>query len=266
MRAVLPALFLCISCSSSLAADEKKPDEKKPPARDVDKQLFDVLKDVHNRGADMFNGRDSLGCYRLFQGSLLTAKAVLGHRPAEQKFIDDVLAEADKEPTMERRAFVLHESIEKLRGRLRDEPGELKKPEKAPPTEVKPEGPAKKKDAVPERLTVPPQELKKDVPPKVYKAVPPPNGLMGQLIWKGAPLPDVAIKFISLKGKEAAEAKSDADGRFVIPNVAPGAYRVVLRAPDSRKATLPERWASATSSPIVVDVKPGGDTLVLNLQ
>ena len=269
MRAVLTAFFLCISSSSSFAADEKK-----ALNRDVDKQLFDALKEVHNRGADMFNAGDSSGCFRLFQGSLLTAKAVLGHRPAEQKFIDDVLAEADKETSMGRRAFVLHESIEKLRSRLRDEPGEVKKPE-APPREIKPSAPPKPKESEPERLTVPPQELKQGIPPppklqmkKDTKELPPPNGVLGRLLWKGAPVSGVLVQFALLKGaqKIVAEAKSDALGRFVVEQIAPGQYRIVLSAPDSLKSEMPNRWASATSSPMVWDVKPGGDTMVLNLQ
>ena len=102
-------------------------DEKKLNPREVDKQLFDVLKDVHNRGADMFNAGDPAACYRFFQGALQTTRAMLAHRPDEQKFIDDSFVAAASEPTIERRAFSLHESIEKLRIRLRGAPVPLAK-------------------------------------------------------------------------------------------------------------------------------------------
>ena len=47
----LACLLLAAACLTTPARAE----EKKPGARDIDKQLFDVLKDVHNRGADLFN-------------------------------------------------------------------------------------------------------------------------------------------------------------------------------------------------------------------
>jgi len=106
-------MIACLWTSAVVAQD-------KPLAvRELDKQLFDVLKDVHNRGADLFNAGDAIGSYRLFEGALRTARAALAHRPAEQRFIDGCLAEAEKKRLITQKAFILHETIDQLRTRLR---------------------------------------------------------------------------------------------------------------------------------------------------
>jgi hypothetical protein len=236
-------------------------DEKKVNVRDLDKQLFEILKEVHNRGADLYNAGDSSGCYRLFQGSLETARALLNYRPEEQKFIDGVFAEADKEPLHSRRAFILHESIEKLRNRLRT--ASSKEP--------------------PELLTIPPREPK--TMPKVRELLPLPrdpnlekkepgsktlaaakHGVFGHILWKGQPLPGAEITFVSRGAVDIRvfEAVSDSEGLYAIERVRPGRYTVMITATD-KKTTLPERYATATTSPLVADLK-GGDALDFVLQ
>ena len=137
MRTALMIAVLFLIAGPLRAAD------KKLTTREIDKQLVNALKDVHNQGADMYNAGDSVGSYRLFEGSLRTARALLAHRPAEQRFIDEALADAEKQRPP-RRAFVLHESIEKLRGRLQIAPTNLEDKKKL------------------EMLTVPPREETKE--------------------------------------------------------------------------------------------------------
>src|SRR5208282_4559731 len=47
----------------------------------LERQLYEVLKSVINEGADLYNKQgDHAGCYRLYQGSLLTVQPLLSHR------------------------------------------------------------------------------------------------------------------------------------------------------------------------------------------
>jgi truncated hemoglobin YjbI len=106
-----------------------------PDATALDKQLSETLKDVHNRGADLFNGGDPAGCYRIFQGLLWTVRPLLGQHPELQREIDAGMARAEGLPTVNRRALALHEVIESVRGKL----SPAKKPDEKKPDEIKPQ-------------------------------------------------------------------------------------------------------------------------------
>ena len=74
-------------------------------------------------------------------------------------------------------------------------------------------------------------------------------------VTRGAPLPILY------------ESTTGADGGYRMDEVQPGRYTVLLTAGrDAAVKALPERYALTTSSPLVVDVKPGGDTLDFVLQ
>lgn len=274
MRAIMCALVLFASVS--LAAE---PADKQPAPANLDKQLIDVLKDLHNRGADLFNRGDALSAYRLFQGALHTTRAVLTHRPDEQKFIDEAVAAAERLPTIDERAFALHKTIENLRNRMKPAvakdgptpelllpPREQKKPP-APQLDLPPGKDASKKPeetkkgSAPE-LLLPPREHK-EAPKKVE---PPKDGVMGRLMWQGKPLGGVKVLFVSIDGKaDGRETTTNGDGVYILPNVPPGRYTVVLSAPEGRGTLLPMRYASSDMSPLSVEVK-GGDTLDFLLQ
>jgi len=98
------------------AADDGGPRDPKA----FDKLVVDTLRDVHNKGADLYNtSKDYAGTFRIYEGSLRTMRPLLAHRPEAQKFIDDGLAASDKEADVARRAFLLHETIEKVRAYLK---------------------------------------------------------------------------------------------------------------------------------------------------
>ncbi len=84
----------------------------------LDKQMFDVLKELNNRGADLNNANDPVGCYRTYQGGLVVVRMMMAHRPTAQKVIDDGLTAADRRPLPER-AFALHTTITELRAVLK---------------------------------------------------------------------------------------------------------------------------------------------------
>ena len=56
---------------------------------------------------NLYQAGDHYGCYRVFQGILITLKPVLADQPALQKSIDDGLAEAARQPQAWQRAWAL---------------------------------------------------------------------------------------------------------------------------------------------------------------
>src|SRR5262245_41921564 len=84
-----------------------------------DKALFNALKELHNRAADLYNQGDANGCYRMFQGGLILARPLLAHRPDVQKAVDDGMQEADRLASIPHRAVALHKTIEKVRDMLK---------------------------------------------------------------------------------------------------------------------------------------------------
>jgi hemoglobin len=103
----------------------------------LDRKVYDLLREVINTGADLYNRQgDRAGCYRLYQGSLMTLRPLLAHRPELQQAIDRGLAGAEQEPNVGRRAFALRAVIDEIRAASRPAaPAEPKKAEapKKPP-------------------------------------------------------------------------------------------------------------------------------------
>jgi len=261
-------------CGQEKPSQEKKADEKKIDARQIDKQLYDVLKEVHNRGADIYNAGDTSGCYRLFQGSLETARALLAHRPDEQKFIDNALADSEKQASIVRRAFILHESIEQLRNRLRLAPGDrpaVSDPEllNIPPREPKliPKAPPEPMPPPKPLLPMKDIEPKKDVKPDLKKTAIPKEGLSGHIFWKAKPLSGVEISFVPRNAAKARTYKttSDSEGVYMFEWMEAGDYTVMLSKVHDNKSLLPERYSTAATSPLVVQIKRG-DSLDFVLQ
>jgi chemotaxis protein histidine kinase CheA len=80
--------------------------------------LATSLKEVINRGVDLYNGGEIASCYRLYEGALRAIKPLLQHRPELVRVIDEKLAEADKEAVGWRKAFALRAALDKVRGDL----------------------------------------------------------------------------------------------------------------------------------------------------
>src|SRR5947209_10286942 len=83
----------------------------------MDKQVYDTLREVINRGADIYNPptSDWNGCFRLYEGALVTLRPLLSHRPELQKAIDAGMATARANPQVQRRAFDLRDVIDRIR-------------------------------------------------------------------------------------------------------------------------------------------------------
>lgn len=160
---VLPALALAALLGAPTARSAAD-DPKLPDVKAFDKLVVDALRDVHNKGADLYNtSKDFAGAYRMYQGALSTVRPLLAHRPDTQKLIETGLANAEKETDAARKAFVLHETIEAVRKDLKTAIGEKK-----------PSDPPKKVTEEPKKAVNPPKktEDKKDEP---KKAVEPPK-------------------------------------------------------------------------------------------
>jgi hypothetical protein len=103
------AVLLLASASKNHAQDKK--------AQDI-AALNGALKDVINAGAKMFNEQgDHAGCFRLYQGSLMSVKPFLP--PEMQKSIDAGFASADKLSTFAERAFELRRVLDDIRSKTK---------------------------------------------------------------------------------------------------------------------------------------------------
>ena len=135
-------MVLALALGSAALADDPKPIDPKA----FDKAVVDSLREVHHVGRELYNAsKDFTATYRVYQGALLAVKPLLAHRPEVQKAIDAGLAAAEKEPEVARKAFMLHETIEKTRGTLRTTT-ETKATEPKIPEAKKPDPPVKKPD------------------------------------------------------------------------------------------------------------------------
>jgi hypothetical protein len=208
-----------------------------------DRTLNESLRELHDRGADLYNGGDQAGAYRLFEGGLSIAKSMLGHRPNLQRTISEGMKEADALASIGKKAFRLHELIETVRTELR--------------------GPAKPKG--PEVIAIPPREVAGPPPAKIAEIQ---DGIVGRVFWKGQPVGDVDVVFVSLGKLEhrVYETATGEQGGYAIPKVPAGQYIVVLRPTPKSTAKLPERYATTTTSPLKFDVKGGGEKIDLMLQ
>ncbi len=135
-RIILPLILL-------IGTVARADDSKAFDSRVVDRQLYESLKEIHNRGAELYNRGDMLGCQRLFEGSLEVARTALHYRHEEQKLIREGMAKAGKIESVGDRAFALHDLIEEVRKRLvmREAPTVVTMPKaevKAPVEAVKP--------------------------------------------------------------------------------------------------------------------------------
>jgi len=132
------AVLLVLASIGVLPAAE--PPLADPPAasKTLEQRLNATLKDLTNRGADMYNAGDPAGCYHMFQGALLTAKPLLDARPEIQKAIDAGMAEAAREADFRRRAWALRRTLDDVRSQLA-KADDKKEPDKKDPDKKDPE-------------------------------------------------------------------------------------------------------------------------------
>jgi hypothetical protein len=219
-------------------AGEREPPGGEPDGKDIDKMLQDTLRDVLNRGADLYNSvpGDVNGCYRLFEGALMAVKPMLRHRPELQKAIEGALASAEREPVMWRRAFALRGVIVKIRREV----GGKTKPEDKKPEDKGPD----KKGRKAKRASV-----------------------MGVVTLDGRPFPGGTITFHPAKGKPYT-ATVNSDGTYEFKGAAalpPGVYVVTFRrapAGPEDKTALPAKYTDPKKSGLTARVKLGEENVI----
>ncbi len=217
------------------------------PAQDKKKHDTAVLnqtaRDVINAGARLFNEQgDHAGCYRLYQGSLLTMRPFVP--PDLQASIDKGLASAERMDTYADRSFELRRVLDEIRSKTKAD-GDDKKPDDKKKDEKKKKG-------------------KKDDDDDDDK-----GQVAGKLLLDGKPVAGgYFVTLNSSKGKAFSTAIQK-DGTFKFKTPIPGGdYRIAIeRIPgeDFKGVALPNRYATADTSPLVVRVRSGKQDLDLNL-
>jgi hemoglobin len=168
--ALAAGLAVALLSAAYLAAGPDQPHHEAPAHKGLDKQLYDSLRTVINTGADYFNvDKDYRGCYRLFEGSLIAARPLLGHHPDLQKEIDRGLADAKSMTNDVDRAFALRRVLDNVRKKL--EPAGVPTKDKVTdkkPTDVKPDD-KKPTDVKPTDVKPPRDKKPTDVKPTDVK-------------------------------------------------------------------------------------------------
>ncbi len=123
----LLAVYLAAALTGVGGAQDTKTDA--PPAPPVERKALDMavknaLRDVINRGVDLYNppNNDHIGCYRLFEGALITVRPLLDHRPGLQKAIVEGLIQADRNPNISEKAYVLRNVMDQIREEIEPTP------------------------------------------------------------------------------------------------------------------------------------------------
>lgn len=294
---MLSALVLAATLFVSTRAAAEDP--KLPDVKAFDKLVIDTLRDVHNKGADLYNAsKDFTGTYRMYQGALATVRPLLAHRPEAQKIIDAGLTAAEKESDVARKAFLLHEAIEGVRKNLKtaigerkpDEPkkSDDKKPEEPKKSEEKkktddpkPEPPAKKPEgkkeekkksddtpiAPPPKPVEPKGKPKEPVPPQLTanraKADPPTASVSGKITLVGKPLPEGEVTFVSLNQPlPRVFTATIKDGEFKFKEaIPPGKYAGMITGKG-----VPEKYHLINTSGLRVELAAGANATDLVLK
>jgi outer membrane biosynthesis protein TonB len=215
MRSMIPGLLtVIVFITQSQAADPISP-------KDLDSKSVEILKEVHNRGALLYNSGDALSCHRMYESALTTVKPFLDHHPKIQIMIDEGLADIASADGVRLQAFKGHELIEKVRSALKDEIAKVEanpKPKDAPkpPTEPMPKPPTEPKTPTDPKPKTPTDPKPKVVDPPKPKAND--GEVSGIVTIDGKPLSNASLMFVSTT---LAEPRV-----FTAETTATGAYQI----------------------------------------
>jgi hemoglobin len=129
---LLISVFLAGSVlTGAVRAQDMKPTEKSLDLTRAEETIYKNLRGVIDHGANLYNQGDWNGCYRLWEGALMTLKPLLDHRSKLQAAIDTGIGEARKDPSLWHRAWVLRPVLDKIRADIRADHPQLAKREAA---------------------------------------------------------------------------------------------------------------------------------------
>jgi len=229
--------FLSAALALGLAAAASA--QAPPTLADMEKRTVDVLRDIHNRGAELYNRGDAAGCYRMYEGALIAVRPFLSHRAAVAKSLDDGLADVARSPDgVKVQAFRLHELIEKIRADLKGEP------KKAEP---------KKSGSM------------SQAPPQKSPAKPPAattGRVKGMVTLDGKPVAaaEVLAVTLDLPQPRVFTAKV-ADGAYSFGELPVGKYVLIVTGKG-----VPEKFGTTLTSALRVEVAGGPGELNLDLK
>lgn len=216
--------FLCLII---MLADPPKTIE----VSQLDRMVIESLRDVHNRGAALYNdGKDYPGCFHTYDGAIRTIHPLLAHRPAIQKRIDAQLAKLNDDDSMRAKAFRLHELIEAVRADLRD-------------------GIAKPEISEPVKNVVSPTPVPLKNVPTTPKSV---YTLSGIVSVDGKPVPGAELMFVLIGSNEhkITPVKTDDSGHYQLQSPFKGEYLVVITG-----TRVADRYATTATSGLKLTVK-----------
>jgi hypothetical protein len=253
-----------------------------------DRRLADAIKDVVNRGAALYNSGDQNGCYRLFEGALLTVRPQLDGRPDLQKKLADGLRDAEQHQLVGNRAWALYELLLAARDDInpakkgrpsvaeeRRKPLAMPPPPPPPPPEGRPEPkpaaePPARKPAEPSSPATPPKPPAAKAPepkPPEKKDEQPTGTVTGTVTLDRKPLADVEVRFVPVDDLKAKgySGLTDKDGTYELLNVKRGRYRVIV-IPGEKKVAIPGRYSALESSILQNYVKQRSNNIDFNLK
>ena len=107
------SLLALLAASAGLGRADDQPQS----GNAIDGIVFSTLREVINKGADLYNppNSDYAGCWRFYEGALISVRPFLAHRPALQEKITKGLTDAYNESSIGARAFVLRKVIDEIR-------------------------------------------------------------------------------------------------------------------------------------------------------
>lgn len=112
VRFPLPAVVLAVLLAPALRAEDKA-----APAlarAELDRRIVRTVTETVGLGADLYNGGNPEGCYRLYQGALKMVAPLLDHRPALKGLVEEKLRKAEGLPRPADRAFALREALDEI--------------------------------------------------------------------------------------------------------------------------------------------------------
>jgi hypothetical protein len=231
-KAALASAIVLLSLTGRSVAQDKKTPEKHDASA-----LYYTLRDVINAGAKVFNEQgDHAGCFRLYQGSLLTVRPFLP--PDQQKSVDEAFAQAEKQGSYAERAFALRKVLDEIRAAAKPGAAEPKKTA------------GKKTD-------------------KTNKSEKNDKGSVnGKITYRGAPvIGGYFVTLVSTEGKKLSSAiQKDGTFQFKTP-ITPGEYRVVVEPipGEASNLKLPARYRNETTSSLRISDQAGKQQVELNL-
>lgn len=235
-RWLMAALITTAFAATGVA--QNAPPQSAPPKHDAS-VLDAALKRLINVGAELFNeSGDHAGCYRVYQGGLLSIQPVL---PGDLRArIDAAFRAAEQTPRYSDKAFELRKALDDVRVWAKQQAA-------GPPPAVT------KADVV-----------KKEGPPakKIEVKIDPNLGqVAGKLTHNGQPAPPGFVTLVGTDGRRfSTSILPDGTYRFRT-GLTPGKYRVAIeRTPGAvipKKLDIPERYRSESTSGITIDVVRG---------